>query len=216
MTNRKDTDSLRSFVKTWGVGLTGGAATGKSTVAHMLAARGFSVIDADDLARQAVKPGTACLHAIIDHFGPSILAPDGTLNRKAMAAIVFNDPAQRQKLESITHPEIQSLFNARIVTLGLTRVQRPFFYEAALLYESGRAAQFAQVWATICSPDTQIQRLKQARKLDEASARALLSSQTPAADKSKNADVIINTDCALPDVELQVAAAVRRLPGGGL
>ena len=202
---------LSAFVKQWGIGLTGGVATGKSTVAKMLAARGIPVIDADDLARLAVRPGSACLHAIIDFFGTKILSPDGSLNRKAMAEIVFHDPTLRARLEAITHPEIQNLFEARLQALGLTDKPQPFVYEAALLIESGRADRFAQIWATVCNPETQLERLKTARKLDEKAALALLKSQMPAAEKAKKATVVINTDCGMPEVELQVANALRRL-----
>lgn len=197
------------LVKKWGIGLTGGVATGKSTVARMLESRSYTVIDADDLARQAVRPGTTCLDAIVKHFGPRILAHDGTLNRKAMADIIFNHSSERKTLEAIIHPEIHRLFKVRLSTLGLFNTQRPFFYEAALLFESEKTEQFAQVWVTFCSEATQLQRLRQSRKMDEATARALLNSQWPAAEKAKKADVVINTDCGIPEVELQVAQALR-------
>ena len=206
-----DSPDINAFTKKWGVGLTGSVATGKSTVIKMLANRGFAVIDADELARLAVKPGTKCLNAIVDRFGPEILSPDGTLNRKSLGAVVFNDSIKRKALEAITHPEIQRLFNEKIVSLGLLKKPAYFFYEAALLFESGRSEHFSQIWATVCSPETQNQRLKQARKLDEVSAAAIIASQSPAAEKAMRAAVAINTDCGLPEVELQVAQALKKL-----
>jgi len=197
------------MVKTRCIGLTGGIATGKSTVARILANRGYPVIDADELSRHAVLPGSSSLHRIVDVFGPGILANDGNLSRKKLADIVFSDASLKGQLEAILHPEIQRLFLERLANYQTAPV---IFYEASLLVETKRQRDFLQLWATVCSRQTQIQRLIKFRRMDESTAEKLINSQMPAEEKARVADVVIRTDCALPEVELQVADALRRIP----
>jgi dephospho-CoA kinase len=101
------------------VGLTGGIATGKSTVSNLLKAKNIPIIDADVLARQVVLPGTPALAKIVDHFGPSVLLPDGSLDRKKLGSIIFNDEAQRRHLNAIVHPAVRRELLWNIVTLWL-------------------------------------------------------------------------------------------------
>ena len=122
--------------KKYGIGLTGGIASGKTTVASILADLGFPVIDADLLSRKAVKPGTKGLAKVVSTFGGVILDEDGQLNRGKLGKIVFDDPSKLKKLESIIHPEIDLLLFEELEVLGLFQHPRHWFYEAALLFET--------------------------------------------------------------------------------
>ena len=119
------------------VGLTGGIATGKSTVSDMLRALGGVVIDADLLARDVVAPGQPALAAIVQEFGPDVLQADGTLDRKRLAAVAFADPERRRRLEAITHPAIRDGFQARLAELEAQGFTGLVFWDAAVLIESG-------------------------------------------------------------------------------
>src|SRR4051812_13186958 len=120
---------LSELQKTYGIGLTGGIASGKSTVAKIIAGQNYLVIDADQLAREAVLPGTAGLAAIASAFGGKALNADGTLNRTELSHIVFEDSAKRAHLESIVHPAIQALLSKRLETEGLYTHPAFWFYE---------------------------------------------------------------------------------------
>ncbi len=110
--------ALRKFLL---VGLTGGIATGKSTVSHMLRGLGAEIIDADLLAREVVEPGQPAWHEIVGEFGRDVVSPDGTLDRRKLGAIVFADPERRKRLEAITHPAIRGGVQARLDELAATR-----------------------------------------------------------------------------------------------
>lgn len=192
--------TVQDVCKRFGIALTGGIATGKSTVARILEAHGESVIDADQLARQVTAPGSEGLAAIRQVFGEHFVTEEGQLNRKAMRDKVFTDISARTKLEAITHPLIQkSLGEALQKAFERTGPHR-FFYEAALIFETGRAPLFHSVWATLCPENVQIERLMKRDQIDADSARAILKSQWPATDKALKADLVIDTN--LPHASL--------------
>ena len=142
------------------LGLTGGIATGKSTVARMLRARGVPVLDADVIAREVVEPGTEGLREIVAAFGEAVLRSDGSLDRKALGAIVMRETEARRRLEAITHPAI---FRALLEHLAALRdAGEPVaVVEAALMVESGSYRQYGELWVVTCAPDTQRARLVQ-------------------------------------------------------
>lgn len=200
-----------AVTKTHGIGLTGGIATGKSTIASMLKARGYTVIDADLLAREVVAPGSPGLAAIASAFGQGVLDAQGQLDRARMRTLVFGDAAARRRLEAITHPLIQQALAKKMQTLGLLDQPRVFFYEAALLFEIGAQGRFRAVWATHCAPSTQIQRLCARDRLDREAAANILASQMPAEDKARLADYALATDDELAAINARLDVALAKL-----
>lgn len=194
------------LLKSHGIGLTGGIATGKSTIARLLAGRGELVIDADQLARDVVAKGTPGLAAIVETFGREMLAPDGSLDRKRLGEHVFAAPTAKAALEAITHPRIKDALFARLAALP---APRRFFYEAALLYEVGRSSEFAKVWVAYCPREVQIARVMARDKLPRERAEQILAAQWPAEEKARRADRVIDTDGTLVEVEARVVKALQ-------
>jgi dephospho-CoA kinase len=173
-------------------GLTGGIASGKGTVAARLRAHGVPVIDADEVAREVVLPGTGGLASVVAAFGPGVLASEGGLDRKALAAIVFSDAARRAQLNAILHPLI-SRRTMEISTELAGRSERLACYEAALLIENGVADAFRPLVVVACPVEDQIARLlsRDGSTRDEALAR--IRAQKPLAEKVALADFVIDT-----------------------
>lgn len=185
------------------VALTGGIATGKSYVLARFAALGIPTVDADRLARQLVEPGSPAWGAIRARFGPGVFDADGQLNRRALAAIVFADPAARRDLEAILHP----LVYQAIETWFAARAQeghRLAIADIPLLYETGRAAAFDAVIVVACPPEEQLARLMARDGLSEAEARQRLAAQWPIGEKVERADFVIRTDGSFEETDRQV------------
>jgi dephospho-CoA kinase len=180
-------------------GLTGGIASGKSTVASRLRARGVPVIDADALAREAVAPGTTASQEIRDAFGPGMFAADGSLDRKALAAVVFSSPEKRAKLNAITHPKI-AVLSARCAGDLKARGEPLACYEAALLVENGLAGAFRPLVVVAAPEATQVTRalIRDGSTTEEAEGR--IRAQMPLATKIAAADFVIHNDATLADL----------------
>lgn len=206
---------LKDLVKAYGIALTGGVATGKSTVAAMLRNAGFLVIDADQLSRDVTAPGTPGLKRLVAAFGKEILTGDA-LDRKRLGDLVFNDPVRRRVLESLTHPMIREALGAQLEAVGLKEKPRPFFYEAALIFETKTEGDFRAVWATTCTEDQQKARLMTRSGLSADAAERIIASQMPASEKAARAQVSIDTSGTLADVEAQVKRHLAKLPSGDL
>jgi len=194
------------------VGLTGGIATGKSTVAGLLRSYGAAVIDADVVAREVVEPGTSGLQQVVECFGPSILTPDGHLDRPEMGRLVMANDALRKALEEILHPLIRSEIAHRIrqkVDAGAPAV----FVEAALLVETGSARLYPHLWVVSCSPEIQRQRLMERADCDQATADAWISSQLPLAQKEAAATRVIMNNGGLTELRRDVELAYHELKG---
>lgn len=198
-------------------GLTGGIACGKSTVSRMLAAHGAVIVDADLLARDVVAPGSEGLAELVASFGPSILAADGTLDRKALGVRVFADPEARGRLNRITHPRIAAL-SAQRTQAAEASGAHVCVYDAPLLVENGLHRGMQQVLVVSCRPDVQLQRLMARDGLDEAAARARVASQMPLEQKRAVATVVLENDGPVQGLQAQVdafwAAAAPRVAGG--
>ncbi len=175
------------------IALTGGIATGKSVCLAAFARVGAPVIDADHLARDAVAPGTPGLAAVIARFGPSVLLPAGHLNRAALGARVFADPAARRDLEAIVHPRVYAAVEHWFATLDAPAGVA----DIPLLFETGRAGDFDVVVVAACRPEQQLARLMTRSGLSEADARARIAAQWPLADKVTRADYVIDTSGTL-------------------
>ena len=172
-------------------GLTGGIACGKSTVAAMFRAHGVGVVDADQLAREVVLPGTPALAAIVDAFGADLLDPDGSLRRKALGERVFGNPEALATLNAITHPRIAALGMQRL--MELQRSAAPYLlYEAAILVEQGMHRSFAGLIVVHVAPEVQLARLMARDGAGEADARARIASQIPLEQKIAMADWTID------------------------
>jgi dephospho-CoA kinase len=184
------------------IALTGGIATGKSVVGRALRSHGVATVDADQLARDAVAPGTPGLAAVVDRFGPAVLRPDGALDRAALGALVFADPAARAGLEQLVHPIV------RIGIDGFFRAMapgRPGVAEIPLAYENGWAATFEIVVVVACRPATQRARLIARDGLAPAEADRRLAAQWPIEDKARLADAVVLTDGDLAWTLVQAA-----------
>lgn len=200
-----------SLLKNQCIALTGGIATGKSTVAEMIRDMGYSVIDADQLARNIVQPGSPALQELVQAFGKEILLQDGQLNRSKIRSLVMSDEASRMRLEGITHPAIQRQFRHEVELLQPSVGEKPFFYEAALIYESGREGLFREVWSTYCPEPIQIERLQTRSSLNHSEALNFLAAQMPAAEKARKAHRTINTDCSLENLRSKVEDFIKGL-----
>ena len=172
------------------VGLTGNIASGKSTVAALLAAHGATVIDADMLARRVVEPGTPALAAIADRWGTGMLAPDGTLDRSALRRVVFQSGAELEALNAIVHPEIERLRRAA-VDAAREHGDRVVVCDIPLLFEKDLAPLFDRVVLVDAPRPLRLDRLVADRALDEAEAMRMIASQMPAELKRARADYVI-------------------------
>ena len=196
----------------WGIALTGGIASGKSTVADSLRQRGFVVIDADQVSRLVVLPGTEGFKEVLAAFGQDILAASGEIDRAKMRDIVFKSPEKRRWLEGIIHHRLAAASEELIRTEKLFEQPRPWFYEASLIYERKRESDFAKVWVAYCPRELQIQRLMARDHSDRERAEEMLAAQMPPEQKAQQADLVIDTDCARPELERRIDQALGSLP----
>lgn len=173
------------------VGLTGGLATGKSTVSHILRGLGCVVLDADLLAREVVEPGQPALAEIAREFGPEVLQPDGTLDRKRLGAMVFADPERRRRVEAITHPAIRDRFLARLAELEAQGFEGIVVWDAPVMIESGGYKNMDRLIVVVTDAVTQRARAR-ARDGDPADAERKIASQMPLSEKARLADHVID------------------------
>jgi dephospho-CoA kinase len=173
------------------IGLTGGIATGKSTVAAILAGRGAAVIDADVLAREVLAAGTPGLEEVAARFGAPVIGADGALDRDSLAAIVFADPQARAALEQITHPRINALMRQRIIDALQTGAPL-VVADIALLFEKQRQGSFDGTLLVYAPAAVQLQRLRDRDGIDDVSAQRRLVAQLPIDDKRGRATWVID------------------------
>jgi len=174
------------------VGLTGGIGSGKSTVAELLAERGAVVIDADDLARRAVAPGTPGFDRVVETFGRDILGPDGGIDRAALADIVFADPSRLRELEAIIHPEVARLLVESLEPFRDT--DDVIVYAVPLLAEGGMAQGFDVVVVVVADVDRRIERLMRDRGMTAEEVRARVAAQLTDEERARVADVLLDND----------------------
>lgn len=180
-------------------GLTGGIASGKTSVARRFAGRGLPVVDADQVARDVVLPGSEGLAAVVAAFGPGVRLASGELDRKALGALVFAEPARRAQLNAILHPRIAAATAARLAALDAAG-EPLVCYDAALLVENGMADAFRPLVVVAAPEPVQRARLMSRDGLSDDEARARIASQVPLADKLRVADVVITNDGSLDDL----------------
>jgi dephospho-CoA kinase len=195
------------------IGLTGGIASGKSTIARRLADHGAVVVDADKIAREVVEPGTPALAEIAETFGAGVIQADGSLNRPALGAIVFADEDARLRLNGITHPAVLRASTARFEAAGAEDPDAIVVYDIPLLVESANDYPFDLVVVAHASADTRIDRLVRLRGMDRAEAERRIRSQASDDERLAVADVVIDTDGSLEQTIEQADALWERLTG---
>ncbi|MFC8511884.1 dephospho-CoA kinase [Streptomyces sp. NPDC057257] len=193
------------------VGLTGGIGAGKSEVSRLLVASGAVLIDADRIAREVVEPGTPGLAAVVEAFGEDVLAADGTLDRPKLGSIVFADPEKLALLNSLVHP----LVGARSRELERAAAEDAVvIHDVPLLAENGLAGLYDLVIVVDAAPETQLDRLVRLRGMTEADARARMAAQATREQRRAIADIVIDNDVPLEELERRVkevwAELVRR------
>ncbi|MFD7201725.1 dephospho-CoA kinase [Streptomyces sp. NPDC059893] len=184
------------------VGLTGGIGAGKSEVSRLLVEHGAVLIDADRIAREVVEPGTPGLTAVVEAFGSHVLAPDGTLDRPALGAIVFADADRLAVLNSIVHP----LVGARSAELEAAAGDSVVVHDVPLLAENGLAPLYDVVVVVDASPETQLDRLVRLRGMSEEDARARMAAQATRDKRLEIADIVIDNDVPLGELHRRVGA----------
>ena len=188
------------------IGLTGGIASGKSTVSGMLRQMGAVVVDTDQLAREVTSPGSEALAVISRQFGPEVLNPDGSLRRDVVGKIVFSNPAQKKWLESLLHPLIRKKAEEQARAALETGVGIVVF-DVPLLFESGWNEQVDSIWTVYVPPELQQQRLIRRDGYTIEDAKARIASQLPIGDKAERSDVVIDNSGDLENTQRQVAVA---------
>jgi dephospho-CoA kinase len=194
-------------------GLTGGIASGKTTVAEHLRSRSVPVIDADELAREVVKPGSKGLAALVEAFGPSVIDEHGALRRKTLARIVFSDDAARSRLNAITHPLIAALAAERVAELA-AEGHALACYEAALILENGGADRYRPLIVVSCPEELQIARVRARDGASEAEATARVRAQMPLAQKVALADFVIDTTGPVDDTRRRTDEVLAAIAAG--
>jgi len=195
------------------IGLTGGIATGKSTFARALRHLGVPVIDADQQARAAVARGTPALDEIARALGPEAIGPDGELDRRHVAAMVFADPAARSRLEAIVHPAVRAAVRAEAERLA-AQGHAIAFYDVPLLYETGLEGELDAVAVVWAPPRAQVARMRARDGFDAAEAEARLRAQLPIDEKAARADFVVANDGDPADLPAKAAALLADLRAG--
>ncbi|MBU0494877.1 MAG: dephospho-CoA kinase [Chloroflexi bacterium] len=190
---------------TYIIGLTGNIATGKSTVAHMLADLGAQVVDADAVAHAVMRRGRPAWQDVVLAFGEDILGPDGEIDRGKLGAIVFRDPAALARLEAIAHPAVIREMQA----LARRSTAPVLVREAIKLIESGAADECDAVWVVTAPRAVQVERLMRTRGLSRAEAELRIDAQPPQEEKMARADVVIDNGGTLEETRRQVERAWR-------
>ncbi|MGW2559757.1 dephospho-CoA kinase [Streptomyces sp. NPDC001514] len=183
------------------VGLTGGIGAGKSEVSRLFASYGAVLIDADKIAREVVEPGTPGLAAVVEAFGPEVLAADGTLDRPKLGSIVFADADRRAELNAIIHPLVGARSAELTAAAGEDAV---VIHDVPLLTENRLAPLYDLVVVVDASPETQLDRLVRLRGMSESDARARMAAQATREERRAVADIVIDNDGPLEALEPQV------------
>lgn len=195
------------------IGVTGGIASGKSTIARHLAAKGAFRLDADQLARDVVEPGTRGHERIRQRFGDGVFTGTGELDRAALGRIVFGDEAALQGLNAIVHPEVRALADRRIREIVAEDPAAVIVYDVPLIVESGLEMPWDLVVIAEASPETRIRRLVELRGMSRAEAERRIAHQATDAERRAIADVVIDTNGSVTDTLAQADALWQRIVG---
>lgn len=197
------------------IGLTGGIATGKSSVSNILKRLDQVVVDSDLIARQVVEPGQSAYHQIIDYFGAETVLPNGELNRAELGKRVFSNSEERRVLEEIIHPAVFTEIDRQVLE-AQNEGHRMVFLDVPLLIETGMHNRVDQVVVVYTSPETQIRRLMERDHIDHSDAIKRISAQMPIDEKRNYADMIIDNNGSMEHLEAQVEQMLKRLQTGDI
>jgi len=186
------------------IGLTGGIASGKSTVSRFLAEMGAIIINADEVAHEALKSDIELQQEIVADFGDQILTAEGRIDRERLGEIVFTNPDALARLNRIMHPRLYEMVRAQLENYRQQKA-KVVILEVPLLIEADWTALVDEIWVTVASEATVLGRLQQQVGLSSKQALARIDSQMPAKDRIKHADVVIDTDCSLDELKARVA-----------
>ena len=188
------------------IGLTGGIGSGKTTVSGFLEELGAEVIDADKVGHVTYLPDTPAWRDLIDTWGEDLLQPNREIDRKKLGAIVFSDPANLEKLNSIVHPRMRDIMNDRIEAFR-DEGKQVVVVDAAILIEAKWTSLVDEVWVTAAPEDVVVQRVMARNGWEEEQVRSRMASQMPPEERQSYADVVIDTDATLDEVRARVRAA---------
>lgn len=192
------------------IGLTGGIASGKSTVSKLLVHHGAAIIDADLIAREVVLPGSAVLQQVVEKFGQAVILEDGSLHRKALSAIIFGDEQARKDLEAILHPPIRAIIIDRMMRLELEDPYRLVVVDIPLLYESRLESLFTEIMVVYVPEHIQVDRLLLRDNISKEQALSRIQSQMSIEEKRERADVVIDNSGTIKETELQIEKFCKR------
>lgn len=193
------------------IGLTGGIATGKSTVSAMLKKAGAIVVDADRIARDVVKKGLPAYREIVAQFGTEVLLPDGEINRNMLGDIIFNDHQKKQLLNSIVHPYVNEEVNRQIIQIQKTHPNAVIVLDIPLLIEAGMYDDLSEIIVVYTPQDIQIQRLMQRDRISEADALARVQSQMSIEEKKQQATLVIDNSSTIENTRRLTLDIFKRL-----
>ncbi|SFS44815.1 dephospho-CoA kinase [Paenibacillus sp. 453mf] len=186
------------------IGLTGGIATGKSSVSRYLVSLGAILIDADQIAREVMLPGHPVLAAVIERFGQAVLNEDGTLHRKKLGEIVFGNSAELKALNDITHPAIRQEMRERMRMFEQEQPDKLVVSDIPLLYESGLSEQFEQVMVVYVPAEVQLKRLMERDGISKEDALSRLNAQMDIEEKKRRADIVIDNSGSMEETKAQI------------
>lgn len=193
------------------VGLTGGIGSGKSTVAKMLAELGAPSFDADKVGHDIYSPGGPAYKDVIAAFGEGIVAPDGTIDRKKLGPIVFADPAQLKRLESIVHPRMFERMQGMVAQMRAQGVEAPIVIEAAILIEAKWQPLFNEIWLVMAPRERVIERVEAERGLKREQTEARIKAQLSDDERRKHSSLVIDNSGTIDDLRASVAVLWREL-----
>ena len=202
---------LNTLTKKYGIAITGGIACGKSTIADMVRKQDYLVIDADQVARLVVAPGSIGIQRISDNFGTHMVQSDGSLDRQALRELIISDHGKKKELEAITHPLIYQETFSTLKKEGFLENPRIWFYEAALIFEVGRQDQFLEVWVAYCDEELQTKRIIKRDHVSKKSAANIIAAQLPVMEKASKANASFDSNGSIEDLEIQVDEQLKRL-----
>ena len=193
------------------IGLTGGIGTGKSAVLQILREMGVKTLSADDIAKEILQPGNDAYNDVLAEFGEEILMSDGSVNKSALAEVIFNDENARNCLNKIMHPKIIKIMEEQVKEFKNNVSRGTFVLEIPLLFECGLEKSVDNIWVVSAEPETQIRRLITRCSIDEGEARKRILAQFPLDYKKSRADIIINNDGSLKELKNSISKICSKL-----
>lgn len=196
------------------IALTGGIASGKSTIANRLRELGAEILDADAFAREAVQPGTSGLARLVERYGDDLLLEDGTLDRPKLAAIIFGDAQEREAVNGILHPEIRRITAERLEAIRADDPEAIVVHDIPLLVEARHNYDYDEIWVAEAPAEVRIQRLVESRDMPEDEARARVEAQAGDDERRALADVLIDTTGSIEETLARVEEEFARVQAG--